>query len=123
MRISELIDRTGVPERQIRYLIAEGFMPPPSGGRANADYGDAHVMAIQRYARLRELGFPPAAIKLLLKAEQGTPFPIVPGLTLLISPDMIASGAPAEPLVRRIETLLTRILEEPRDADRSADSG
>jgi DNA-binding transcriptional MerR regulator len=122
VRLRELIDRTGVAERQIRYLISEGFIPGPSGGRAKADYGEEHVGGIRRYMRLRELGFPPAAIKLLLDAREGTPFPIVPGITLLVSPDMVASGAPVEPLIREIETLLTRILKEAdHDHDRATD--
>lgn len=110
MRIRELIDRTGVAERQVRYLVAEGFIPGPSGGRAQAEYGQVHVDGIRRYMRLRELGFPPAAIRLLLEARDGTPFPIVPGLTLLVSPDLIASGTPPAPLLADIETLLTRLL-------------
>ena len=43
MHIRDLTARTGTTERQVRYLIAEGFVPSPSGGRANADYGDDHV--------------------------------------------------------------------------------
>jgi MerR family transcriptional regulator, copper efflux regulator len=83
MHIRELTAHTGVAERQVRYLIAEGFIPPPRGGRAHADYGEDHVAAIDRYARLRDLGFPPAAIKLLLQAREGAPFPVAPGITLV----------------------------------------
>src|SRR5262245_11393177 len=89
MHIRELRARTGEAERQIRYLIAEGFIPPPRGGRANADYGEDHVAAISRYARLRDLGFPPAAIKLLLQAGEGTPFPVAPGVTLVIDSKLL----------------------------------
>jgi MerR family transcriptional regulator, copper efflux regulator len=116
VRLPELIARTGIAERQVRYLISEGFIPGPSGGRANADYGDAHVAGIRRYMRLRELGFPPAAIKLLLEAREGTPFPIVPGITLLVSPDLMASGAAVAPLLEQIQAILTKILEEPEHA-------
>jgi len=112
VRLTELTALTGIAERQVRYLISEGFIPGPSGGRANAEYGDSHVAGIRRYTRLRELGFPPAAIKLLLDAREGTPFPIEPGITLLVSPDMVASGAAIEPLMERIRTTLTKILEE-----------
>ena len=90
MNIRELVGPTGIPERQIRYLIAEGFMPAPHGGASNADYGDDHVAAINRYTRLRELGFPPAAIKLLLEGGQGAPFPVAPGITLVVDPDLSA---------------------------------
>ena len=120
MQMRELIRRTGVTERQVRYLIAEGFMPGPAGGRATADYGEDHVATIRRYGRLRELGFPPAAIKLLLAAREGTPFPVAPGITLVVSPDAIAGGMDASPVVREIEILLTRILQAPTIGDEDA---
>jgi len=113
MRMRELTDLTGVAERQVRYLISEGFVPPPRGGRATADYGDDHVAAIRRYTRLRDLGFPPAAIKLLLQAREGAPFPIAPGVTLVVDPDLLASGTPAGPLADRVRQLLIDILKEP----------
>jgi DNA-binding transcriptional MerR regulator len=108
----ELTDVTGVAERQVRYLIAEGFIPPPRGGRANADYGEDHVAAIRRYVRLRELGFPPAAIKLLLHAKEGAPFPVGHGVTLVIDPAVIGSGADPGPIGKRIVKLLTELLRE-----------
>ena len=116
MNIRELTARSGLAERQIRYLIAEGFIPPPRGGRANADYDDDHLAAIIRYTRLRDLGFPPAAIKLLLQTREGAPFPVVPGLTLVIDPKLLGSGAPVEPIVDSVRRLLADILKEPAHA-------
>lgn len=112
MNIRDLISLTGIAERQVRYLIAEGIMPPPRGGRSNADYGEDHVAAIRRYTRLRELGFPPAAIKLLLEGRQGAPFPIAPGITLVIDPDVLGSAVDTAPLVERIQKLLTDLVKE-----------
>jgi MerR family copper efflux transcriptional regulator len=120
MNIRELIDLTGVAERQVRYLIAEGFVPAPHGGRSNADYGEEHVEAIRRYSRLRDLGFPPAAIKLLLEAHEGAPFSVAPGLTLVIDPKLLGSGAAVGPLVARITSLLTDLLKETSHDDRAA---
>ena len=114
MRIAELTTKTGVPERQIRYLISEGFVPAPRGGRAHADYGDDHVAAIERYGRLRDLGFPPAAIKLLLEAKEGAPFPVASGITLVIDPEVLASSVPIEPIIDRIRGILTDLLKEPK---------
>lgn len=123
MRIRDLTDLTGTAERQVRYLIAEGFVPPPRGGRSNADYGDDHVAAIRRYMRLRDLGFPPAAIKLLLQAQEGAPFPIAPGITLVVAPDLLATGAPVEPLVEHIRRILTELLkEQPHATDRNPEN-
>jgi MerR family transcriptional regulator, copper efflux regulator len=112
MNIRELTARTGLAERQVRYLIAEGFIPPPSGGRSNADYSEDHVAAITRYTRLRDLGFPPAAVKLLLQTSEGAPFPVAPGLTLVIDPRLLGSGAPVDPIIDSIRRLLTDLLEE-----------
>jgi len=125
VNIRELIRLTAIPERQVRYLIAEGFVPAPRGGRANADYGDDHVAAIRRYARLRDLGFPPAAIKLLQQAKEGAPFVVAPGVTLVVDPNLIGSGAESGPLVERIKDLLADLLKEQasNDADRAANNG
>ena len=112
MNIRALTALTGIAERQVRYLIAEGFVQAPTGGRANADYGDEHVAAISRYTRLRELGFPPAAIKLLLEAREGAPFNVAPGVTLVVDPSVFGSGAEPGPLVDRIATLLTDLLKD-----------
>lgn len=121
MHIRELTARTGVAERQVRYMIAEGFVPPPRGGRANADYGEDHVEAAQRYLRLRDLGFPPAAIKLLLQAREGAPFAVAPGVTLVVDPGLLASGTAVEPLVAEVRRLLIEIFREPAHADDRAD--
>lgn len=112
MNIRELTARTGIAERQVRYLIAEGFVPPPRGGRANADYGEDHVAAIQRYGRLRDLGFPPAAIKLLLGAREGAPFHVAPGVTLVVDPQLLGGGTPVRPLLDRLEQLLEQLFKE-----------
>ena len=112
MNIRELISRTGIADRQIRYLIAEGFMPAPHGGRSNADYDEDHVVAIQRYTRLKDLGFPPAAIKLLLQGGHGAPFTVAPGITLVINPDLLGQIADVTPIINRAAALLTDQLEE-----------
>lgn len=117
----ELTRLSRVTERQVRYLIAEGFVPAPRGGRATAEYGEDHVAAIRRYNRLRELGFPPAAIKLLLQAREGAPFAVAPGLTLVIDPDLLGSGQQPDPLIERIAKLLTDLLKDNNDhADNAA---
>jgi MerR family copper efflux transcriptional regulator len=122
VRLNELIKRTGTAERQIRYLISEGFIHPPRGGRANADYGEDHVEAVTRYVRLKELGFPPAAIRLLLGASSGIPFPIAKGITLIIDPAQLASGADIEPIIQSTRDVLSRALGKPSHMKSSGDT-
>lgn len=112
MNIKSLCTRTGVTERQVRYLIAEGFLPSPSGGRSNADYSEDHVAGIERYAKLRELGFPPAAIRLLLEAREGAPFPIASGLTLVVDPNLIGSPRDTAPIRAEFARLLEELFRE-----------
>ena len=110
MKLPELSEYVGLAPRQIRYLIASDFIPPPSGGRAHAYYGKEHVEAIERYKRLKQLGFTPASIRVLLQAREGAPFPVVPGVTLVVAPDLVASGTDPKPLLERIAELLPGIL-------------
>jgi DNA-binding transcriptional MerR regulator len=112
MNMRELTALTGIAERQVRHLNAEGFLPPPRGGRSNADYGEDHVAGIRRYMRLRELGFPPAAIKVLLEAKEGAPFVVAPGVTLVIDAKLLGSGKDPAPLARRVQTLLEELLKD-----------
>ena len=119
MKIRDLTGITGIAERQVRYLIAEGFIPPPRGGRAHASYGEDHVAAIRRYNRLRELGFPPAAIKVLLDAREGAPFPVAPGVTLVVDPALIGSGAEVAPIAKRLSEVLTELIKDKADAVRN----
>lgn len=122
MRLSDLIERTGTAPRQIRYLISEGFVPPPRGGRANADYGEDHVEAVTRYSLLKELGFPPAAIRVLLGATSGIPFPIAKGITLVIDPAQLASGADLEPIIQSTRDVLFRALGKSTHLKSSGDN-
>ena len=114
MKFPELIARVGVAPRQVRYMISEGFVPSPTGGRAHARYSEVHIQAINRYVRLKELGFTPATIKALQRTDKGVPYPVAEGITLVISPDLIASGIETEPLVKLIGKRLEAIVNKQR---------
>jgi MerR family transcriptional regulator, copper efflux regulator len=101
MNMRELSSLTDTPERQIRYMIAEGFVPPPEGGRANADYGDEHVAAVRRYRTLRGIGLTPQAIRVLLANGMAAPFPICPGIALHVDAEIVGA-VDAVALVERV---------------------
>ena len=123
MNLRELTERVGVAPRQVRYMIAEKFVPPPTGGRAYAEYSDEHVTAIRRYMRLKQLGFTPASIRVLLQSRKGVPITITPQITLLIDPELFASGTPSEPLTQQIEERLRDALARDEDAEPPRDPG
>ena len=112
MTMRELTEVTGYTARQVRYLIAEGFVPPPTGGRANAVYGDVHISAIERYQYLRTAGFSPASIRLLMETQTGVPFQIVPGVSLIINSSLIAEQVPMDGLEERIKSVLEHIFSK-----------
>mgnify|MGYP001806440637 FL=1 len=113
MKIDELAATTEATIRQIRFLIAEGFVPAPDGGRTYASYDDKHVRAIRRFQRLKALGFPNAAIRILLDAREGTPIPVADGITLVVATDLIGSDVDVEPLVERAAARLREVLGKP----------
>ncbi len=121
MRMRELIKKTGLAERQVRFLVAQGFIPPPRGGRANADYGDDHVSAILRYTRLKELGFPPAAIRLLLDAKEGVPVTIEPGITLVIATEQLGESRDVSSLEKSVSSALQKIFNSPEQGQPAND--
>jgi DNA-binding transcriptional MerR regulator len=54
--IDELVNLSGVPRRNIRYLISEGVVPEPSGQKRWARYGPDHIHALQVYSALKKNG-------------------------------------------------------------------
>ena len=122
MTITELIRLTGQPARQIRYMIAEGFIPPPRGGRANADYGDDHVKAIRRYVALRRQGLPPQAIRVLLSANGSVPFEIAAGISLNVDPQILGTEMDVDALGARVRDVLRSLFVEQSDDDTQSKS-
>ena len=120
MNLRELTLLTGIAERQIRYLIAEGFVDPPRGGRAYADYGEDHVAAIGRYSALRRTGLPPAAIKLLLTNGGSVPFPVAPGIALHVEPTLLGQRRDVTALKDRLRAVLEDLFQETTDAPNDA---
>jgi DNA-binding transcriptional MerR regulator len=109
--------RPGLTERQVRYLIAEGFIPPPRGGRTYADYGDDHVAAIARYQRLRGLGLAPAVLKTLMAGGELVPVPLRPGLALLVDVAALRGQIDPQAMGDLVHTILRDLMRESDDAD------
>lgn len=66
--INELAHQTDTPVRTIRFWVAEGILPPPSGRGPAAVYGPGHRDRITLIRRLQDGHLPLAAIRSQLEA-------------------------------------------------------
>lgn len=107
MDIHELTALVGETPRHIRFLIAEGFMPPPTGGRARAQYGAEHIEAVRRYRWLRER-FSPSQIKVMMSAgSDGLRMPVAPGINLLVDLSLVGQRLDPVRIAARVQEMLT----------------
>lgn len=74
MTLAELADHLGIPPRQIRFMIAEGILPPAARTGRSADaYDETHVTKGQRYLALHRMGMKPGSIKVLMAFDDAVP--------------------------------------------------
>ncbi len=118
MNVRELAEQTNVTIRQIRFLIAEGFVPPPSGTRARPEYDDDHVAAVDRYMVLRQSGLPPSAIRVVMEVKTATELLIVPGIRLKINPEQLKEELNQHFVQERIRILIKSLVKESSDGER-----
>jgi DNA-binding transcriptional MerR regulator len=72
MKISELVERTGVPKETIHYYLREGVLRKPRKGVKNsADYNESYVENIRIIKKLQEHYFLPlSVIKKIIRLHQ-----------------------------------------------------
>ena len=73
LSIQQLSERSGVPERSIRFYIQKGLIPRPQGETRAAFYTDGHLADLLRVKQWQEAGLPLDAIDELLKAKREAP--------------------------------------------------
>jgi MerR family copper efflux transcriptional regulator len=118
MDIHAFTTLVGETPRQVRFLIAEGFMPPPTGGRSRAQYGPEHVEAVRRYRWLRER-YSPQQIKLMMTTQgPALRLPVAPGVELVL--DLSLSGPNLNPadIADRVRLLLADLPAPARSSDK-----
>jgi DNA-binding transcriptional MerR regulator len=65
-RLTELVARSGVPARTIRYYQSQGVLPKPSRRGRDAVYGDEHLARLRLIGELRVRGLRLSAIRRLV---------------------------------------------------------
>jgi DNA-binding transcriptional MerR regulator len=68
--LAELVERSALPARTIRWYQSEGLLPKPAKNGRDAVYGPEHVDRLRLIAELRDRGLTLVAIRDLLKGER-----------------------------------------------------
>ena len=107
MTIAELAEATNVPPRQIRFMIAEGFVPPATGTGRGADvYGEEHLAKVRRYMTLHGLGMKPSAIKALMEFDEAIPIFQQAGVEVRVDPSVDTQSMDVEQTLEAIAQAL-----------------
>lgn len=72
MKIGELADRTGVPQRMLRYYEQQGLISPERSDNGYRSYGEQDIERTQRVRSLIRSGMPTRLIKVVLDMEDNT---------------------------------------------------
>ena len=107
MTLNDLAERLGVPARQIRFLIAEGILPPAAKtGRAADGYDETHVLQGQRYLALHRMGMKPGSIKVLMAFDDAVPILQAGGVELRVDPGISPEAIDIEAVLGAVEAAL-----------------
>ena len=107
MTLAELADRLGIQPRQIRFMIAEGILPPAAKTGRSADaYEEAHVVKGQRYLALYRMGMKPGSLKVLLAFDGAVPILQEGGIELRIDPQVAPQELDVEAILGAVEQAL-----------------
>ena len=107
MTLAELADRLGIQPRQIRFMIAEGILPPAAKTGRSADaYEEAHVVKGQRYLALYRMGMKPGSIKVLMAFDGAVPILQEGVIELRIDPQVAPQELDVEAILGAVEQAL-----------------
>ena len=107
MTLAELADRLGIQPRQIRFMIAEGILPPAAKTGRSADaYEEAHVVKGQRYLALYRMGMKPGSIKVLMAFDDAIPILQEQGIELRVDPQVAPQELDIEAILSAVEQAL-----------------
>ena len=129
MRLPELVARANqdpangeVTPRLVRFLISSGVIPGPTGGRARAEYSEAHLRGIQRYFKLRRGGLSVEAIARIAagRGEGDVAFALAPGVTLTVNQSRLGPDLDPRDLAGRVAKTIAMFLTR-EDADAGDD--
>jgi DNA-binding transcriptional MerR regulator len=72
MKIGELAERTGVPQRMLRYYEQQGLLSPERSDNGYRSYREEDVDRVQQVRSLIRAGMPTRLIRVVLEMEDDT---------------------------------------------------
>jgi DNA-binding transcriptional MerR regulator len=107
MKFKDLVERLGVPARQVRYMIEEGLIPEARGtGRAADVWDEIHVERGLRALDLHERGFSLGSVKVLMQGGQTVPIATYGPITLSVDPSVDPASIDAKAALEAIAAAL-----------------
>jgi DNA-binding transcriptional MerR regulator len=70
VRIGELAERTGVPQRMLRYYEQQGLLAPRRGDNGYRRYAEQDIARVRQVRGLISSGMPTRIIRLVLQAQE-----------------------------------------------------
>jgi hypothetical protein len=118
MKFNDLVERLGVPARQVRYMISEGIIPEAlESGRFADPWDERHVNAGLRAIDLQERGFAPAAVKLLMQGGHAIPLASVGPLVLSVDPSVDPADIDVEAALAEFASAIRLYVGRPTPTD------
>lgn len=114
MDIRKLAELSGMPVRNVRYLITEGFVDGPDveeGAKVGRIYGDRHLTQLRVYQTLRDAGRSQKEILALIadrdpvevaRQLEAVVRHVAPGIEVRVVPALVPDGLGRDELVQRI---------------------
>ena len=107
MNREELEAASGVTARNIRFLIAEGLLPPPVGAGRGASYTGEHLRALLTYAAAKERGVASLDVirREIASGEEKIDIPVMSGVRMTVARETLETWS-TEQLVHAVRTAL-----------------
>jgi len=120
--IKELAHRAAMPSRNVRYLIAEGFVDPPDleHGKANATYGEQHLEQLRLYQTLRDAGLSQRQIRARIEGRAASEIlaevdevvrQLAPGLEIKMRVSLLPADMNIEEVITRVRGMLEAVMQ------------
>lgn len=105
MNREEIEAASGVTGRNIRFLTAEGILPPPVGPARSAQYTDEHLRILKIYTEAKSQGVTSLDVirRRIAEADARSTTTVMPGIELTIDRSAVPEGVKVEEIMAALK--------------------